>query len=368
MIQKYYLLLLLLFLTRGVSGQSLSKVLFPAYAEYTRTEVRIPQDVNGYRVLKADLHTHTFFSDGSVSPEMRVDEAWKTGLDVLAITDHIEYKTLREYIHGDENVSYELAKQRACERGILLIKGSEVTRKHPIYGHFNALFIQDANRLRLDDPKAAIAEAIAQGGFITWNHPAWAIDTCRLYDFQQELLAEKMIHGIEVFNNNEYYPLAQRWSREYGLTILSCSDVHTTVYVNDGVHGAGCAVSGSYQRPMTLIFAEEATSEAVREALFARRTLASFGGYLAGDSTLLADFFRACVSVNVVCRQSGTVTYRLDNLSGLPFRLAWGRKRMALLPDRSMDVKLKETDKSLQLRVENAFVKERETLTVCLPL
>ena len=34
----------------------------------------IPQ-VNGYNVYKADLHTHTVFSDGQVMPNFRVNEA-----------------------------------------------------------------------------------------------------------------------------------------------------------------------------------------------------------------------------------------------------------------------------------------------------
>lgn len=71
----------------------------------------------------------------------------------MAITDHIEYKTNREYIKGDENASYELAKKQAEKRGIILIKGTEITRKQPIFGHFNALFIDDANKLKMDDPK-----------------------------------------------------------------------------------------------------------------------------------------------------------------------------------------------------------------------
>ena len=221
-----------------VGGQNVNKVIYPYYAENTRQEVRVPSALEGYIALKADLHTHTYFSDGSVSPDMRVDEAWKTGLDVLAITDHIEYKTNREYIKGDENTSYELAKKQAEKRGIILIKGTEITRKQPIFGHFNALFIDDANKLKMDDPKAAIAEAVAQGGFVTWNHPAWAVDTCRMYEFQANLLKEKLVHGIEVFNNTEFYPRALKWAKEWGLTVLSCSDVHTSVYANDGVHGA----------------------------------------------------------------------------------------------------------------------------------
>ena len=39
-----------------------------------RNEIIIP-NVGGYNVYKADLHTHTFHSDGDVSPALRV-EAW----------------------------------------------------------------------------------------------------------------------------------------------------------------------------------------------------------------------------------------------------------------------------------------------------
>ena len=56
-----------------------------------RTEIVLPQ-VNGYNVYKADLHIHTFYSDGHVSPQFRVSEAWRDGLDVMAVTEHIEYR------------------------------------------------------------------------------------------------------------------------------------------------------------------------------------------------------------------------------------------------------------------------------------
>ena len=54
-----------------------------------RVEVILPQ-VNGYNVYKADLHLHTVFSDGGVTPEYRVREAWYDGLDVVASTEHVE--------------------------------------------------------------------------------------------------------------------------------------------------------------------------------------------------------------------------------------------------------------------------------------
>ena len=48
-------------------------------------------DIPGYYTLKSDLHMHTVFSDGVVWPHIRVDEAIAEGLDVISITDHVEY-------------------------------------------------------------------------------------------------------------------------------------------------------------------------------------------------------------------------------------------------------------------------------------
>ena len=49
-----------------------------------RTEIVLPQ-VKGYNVYKADLHLHTIYSDGDVTPEYRVREAWNDGLDVVHV-------------------------------------------------------------------------------------------------------------------------------------------------------------------------------------------------------------------------------------------------------------------------------------------
>ena len=39
-----------------------------------------------YKVIVADLHTHSVFSDGAVWPNVRVEEAVRDGIDLLAIT------------------------------------------------------------------------------------------------------------------------------------------------------------------------------------------------------------------------------------------------------------------------------------------
>jgi predicted metal-dependent phosphoesterase TrpH len=74
-----------------------------------------------------------------------VGEAWLDGLDVIAMTDHIEYLPFRDYFKADLNTSYKIAAQAAEQVGLMVIHGTEITRKQGEIGHFNALFIQDAN-------------------------------------------------------------------------------------------------------------------------------------------------------------------------------------------------------------------------------
>ena len=106
-----------------------------------RNVVTIP-GFDGYQTLKCDFHIHTAFSDGSVWPDMRVEEAWQEGLDAIAITDHIEYRPHKELLKGDLNESFKIAKKRGDELGFVVIHGSEITRSKPL-GHLNALFLQD---------------------------------------------------------------------------------------------------------------------------------------------------------------------------------------------------------------------------------
>jgi len=67
----------------------------------------------GQVTLKCDFHTHTVFSDGNVWPTVRVDEAWREGLDAIAVTDHIEYRPHKDDLGDKLNRSYELMTERA---------------------------------------------------------------------------------------------------------------------------------------------------------------------------------------------------------------------------------------------------------------
>ena len=54
-----------------------------------RNEIQVP-DLDGYTTLKCDFHMHTVFSDGLVWPTVRVDEAYREGLDAISLTEHSE--------------------------------------------------------------------------------------------------------------------------------------------------------------------------------------------------------------------------------------------------------------------------------------
>jgi 3',5'-nucleoside bisphosphate phosphatase len=157
--------------------------------EKQRKKINVP-DLEGYTTLKCDFHMHTIFSDGIVWPTLRVYEAYYEGLDAISITDHIENNPSKPFVGGDDNSSYEIAKDAAKDYNIILVRGGEITRDMPP-GHLNAIFLDDVNKLDTKDPYDAIMEAHRQGAFITWNHPGWKAqqpDTCLMFDEIKDLI------------------------------------------------------------------------------------------------------------------------------------------------------------------------------------
>ncbi len=87
-------------------------------------------DIPGYTTLACDFHMHTVFSDGKVWPTVRVKEAWRDGLDAMAITDHIEYQPHKKDVSTNHNRSHDMVKSLAQEMNILFPRGSEITRMY----------------------------------------------------------------------------------------------------------------------------------------------------------------------------------------------------------------------------------------------
>jgi hypothetical protein len=324
-----------------------------------RKEIRLP-NILGYQTLKCDFHMHTVFSDGIVWPTVRVEEAWEEGLDAIAITDHIEKQPSKKYVTGDHNASYEIAKERATERNILLIHAGEVTRSMPP-GHLNALFLSDVNLLDVPDPVEALQAAKKQGAFIMWNHPGWTVqqpDTCLWMPMHQELFNKGLINGIEVFNEQEFYPIVLDWCLNRKLAVISNSDIHdVTGHFYDLEKG---------HRPMTLVFAKDRSLESIKEALFANRTLAYFDNKLAGKEEFLKAFFEASVIINPtgVTDRDKQELFEISNISAIPFEIETKKGRKLTLPAEASLILPLNRDDCKELTVRNLYTGSKSNLKI----
>jgi hypothetical protein len=284
-----------------------------------RTPVRFPE-IPGYVTLKCDFHIHTVFSDGLVWPSVRAEEAWREGLDAIAITDHIEYQPHKADVTTNHNRSYEIAKSAGNDLELLVVKGSEITRKMPP-GHLNAIFLTNSAALAVNTWQDAISAAHAQEAFIFWNHPGWESQITNglvlWYPEHTELLNAGKLHGIEVVNGRDYYPEAHRWAIEKNLAMLSNSDIHTALNLDYHVH------EGDH-RPITLVFAAERTMAALKQALFARQTAVYSGSRLIGDEKFLRPIFSGSLEIRnaaLTFKKDQRVQVQIHNRSDLDFVL-----------------------------------------------
>ena len=299
-------------------------------------------DVPGYHTLTCDLHTHTVFSDGSVWPDIRVQEALRDGLDCLAITDHIEYQPHIEDIpHPDRNRSYDLAAQvvermvedaqeqaeteeadgdeEKNDESLLILRGAEITRSMPP-GHLNAVLLKDVNPVQVDDATDAIREANRQGAFVFWNHPGWPAQKsdaiAELTDMHRQLIDEGLLHGIEVVNAGWYFDEALQIALDHNLAILGTSDIHGLIDWTFDVPGGG-------HRSATLVFATDRSLEAIGEALRMRRTAAWYKNILIGRPEHVQPLIEASLSVKTAeyGEDNSVLHVAIENISDAAFTL-----------------------------------------------
>ena len=347
------------------------------YQVNTRKEIVLPQ-VNGYNVYKADLHTHSVFSDGQVNSTFRVNEAWLDGLDIMAVTEHIEYRSFEDmmvrytknYHKGkyekavnnridkkpvegaeflvDLNFAVRESQSAAKNKGLLIIPGTEITRNGTTIGHFNALFTTDNNLIYNADPVQAVRNAKAQGALVMHNHPGWRKTSLDYTETEKTLYDEGLIDGVEVMNFHEFYPGIVDRAREKGLFIAANTDVHGATAHDHGLSG--------FNRPMTLIFAKEKTLESVREALEAKRTLAYGFGAVCGEEQLLKDFFTASMKVTVNRIGTQNVYLTVTNTSSITYVLKRGdSNQVKLAPFHSMQFSMPKTRETFDLTVLNMY-------------
>jgi len=285
--------------------------------ESTRKELIFP-DILGLKTLKCDFHSHTVFSDGLVWPTVRITEAWADGLDLICITDHLEYRPNKEEVIGDHNKSYDIANKEAKKLGIICVRGCEITKRIPP-GHFNAVFTKDNNKILNDDFYESVNEAFNQGAFITWNHPGWlqSNNIPVWYEQQSKVLHNKQMQGIEVVNDKYYAPLAFQWAIDSNLTLIAGADLHNPSNMD-------YKEEFNTHRPVTLIFAKEKTEDAIKDALLKRQTVLWHENQLFGKEEFLNEIFKNSLSIDfdtIMYYGSKTVVAKIKNLSTFDFEI-----------------------------------------------
>ncbi|MDN5202296.1 Sb-PDE family phosphodiesterase [Fulvivirgaceae bacterium BMA10] len=277
-------------------------------------------DVPGYQVLKCDFHQHSIFSDGSVWPDIRVQEALKDGLDAISLTEHLEYQPHKDDVpHPDRNRAYELALGYAKNHDLIVVNGSEVTRSMPP-GHTNAIFIKDANKLLEDDPIVVFKEAKRQGAFIFWNHPNWSAQAkdgvAKLTDMHRQMIKEGLLNGIEVVNDVTYSDEALQIALDNNLTIMGTSDIHGLIdWQYEVPHGG--------HRPITLVFARERTEKGIKEGLLEGRTVVWFNNTLIGKNDFLVPLIESSLKVKEASYSNKTSIAQIiiENVSDVEYVL-----------------------------------------------
>lgn len=255
--------------------------------------------VGDYEVLSCDFHMHTVRSDGRMSTEDRIMEAYEFGFDSISITDH--------FVPTDMGAGTAIAEAL----GIILIPGMETGISSTSMEHLVALNVSPSyvprdehawaeepglDRVYYRDQMIRIAES---GGVLIYAHPhpfngyepatqgprepiLWGIE-------------QGIIVGVEVKNwfvadrwgtveshDTWCYPFAFDWALDHNLAVFANSDVHR---------------NRTYPQAATLVFVTERTSEGVIDAIRRRRTLAWFDGMIWGREAPLSDLIDAVVSV-----------------------------------------------------------------------
>jgi hypothetical protein len=297
-----------------------------------RQELRFP-NLPDLVTLKCDFHLHTVFSDGAVWPDVRAEEAWRNGLDAIAITDHVEYLPHHADIPTNFGRSYQLARAAGAPLGVLVIQAAEITRGEPP-GHLNALFLTNISALNVTNYRAAVSNAYAQGAFLFWNHPGWKQPDGKAvwYAEQGEFLEKGWLHGLEIVNGTDYDPIVHGWAIDKKLAILGNSDIHGPIAFDYDQTPAG-------MRPLTLVFAKARTTEALREALMERRTAVFSRNQLFGDAQFLEPLFQKSIQVvnpEIRIRGKGKALIQIRNQSPMDFELRLNPK----LPELDVPSKL----------------------------
>ena len=184
--------------------------------------------------LLCELHTHTTFSDGALSPSELVDLYGSAGFDVLAITDHVcrtgeSPCSLGADDHGRYLETLETEAERArLLYGLLVIPGLELTWDDRPERSAHALAVGIRAWIGVDDGlEQALQAAEAGGAALIGAHPYTleaTVDAPRTTArFSEELeWSRDVLHRFELCSRHDFFT----WVAEERLPVVATGDFH----------------------------------------------------------------------------------------------------------------------------------------------
>lgn len=142
----------------------------------------------------AELHAHTYASDGDMTPQELVLQAWRYGIQVLSVSDHNTRKSIAP------------ASAVAEKLGMIVVPAIEWTT---FYGHLVITGGKSQTDWKTFNPNTAdacVAEADRAGDAVTIAHPfrtGWPL--CAGGCMQYELKTYAHVHAIEIFSRVRPY-------------------------------------------------------------------------------------------------------------------------------------------------------------------
>lgn len=163
-------------------------------------------------MLKADLHTHTYFSpDALTSPEKYVETCLKQGIDCVVVCEH-------------NNIRGALAVREIA--AFKVIVGEEVRSRE---GEIMGLFLREEIPPGLT-PEETVRRIKEQGGLVLVPHP---FDRLR-NEHMAEGALERLLPDVDIiegFNARTTFrgdnERAARFAQEHGLAVSAGSDAHS---------------------------------------------------------------------------------------------------------------------------------------------
>ena len=125
-----------------------------------------------------------------------------------------------------------------------------------------------------------------------------------------------MLHGIEIVNEHTYSDEALQIALDHNLTIMGTSDIHGLIDWEFGVPKGG-------HRPITLVLAKDRTEDAVKQALFDKKTVVYFKEMLIGRPAELMPIIETSLHIKTTSYigKSDVLRIQIDNQSSMPFLL-----------------------------------------------